>query len=98
MSKIVWYECKYCDSSSGPTDYEGDLVCRNCGAEWSPIRCEQDTAEFEREMHELDEELARYEEDLAYISQEDEEDEEEDLCMSFQPCDCECKGCPAYNQ
>ncbi len=95
MNKVVWYECKYCDSTSGPALYEGDQVCRNCGAEWNPVLCEQDSQEFEREMRELDEELERFEEDEPYYP--DEEVIEEDICMSYQPCDGKCEHCLAYD-
>lgn len=27
-------ECKYCDMGF-PVDYEGDVVCGGCGAEWA---------------------------------------------------------------
>lgn len=27
-------ECKYCDMGF-PTNYEGDVVCGGCGAEWA---------------------------------------------------------------
>lgn len=50
-------ECKYCDSTLPPSDYDGDLVCSNCGAEWADARCviEVSDRELEQERREAEE-------------------------------------------
>ena len=32
------YECRYCDCAMPPRDYDGDLVCWSCGAEWADAK------------------------------------------------------------
>lgn len=32
------YECRYCDSCFGAARVDGDLICRNCGAEWEAAK------------------------------------------------------------
>ncbi|UYG93203.1 hypothetical protein [Cytobacillus firmus] len=32
------WECRYCDNSFRPRNYDGDLVCSKCGAEWEDAK------------------------------------------------------------
>jgi hypothetical protein len=50
-------ECRYCDNPLPPRNYDGDLVCSNCGAEWAAAKCtfEVSDAELERERREFEE-------------------------------------------
>jgi DNA-directed RNA polymerase subunit RPC12/RpoP len=37
---MAHYECRYCDCAMPPRirEYEGDRVCRSCGAEWEAAK------------------------------------------------------------
>lgn len=45
-------ECKYCDSDYPPRDFDGDLVCSNCGAEWADAKSERELTKKEIEERE----------------------------------------------
>lgn len=42
-------ECKYCDSSTGSRNYDGDLVCNNCGTEWADAKVTRELTKKEIE-------------------------------------------------
>ena len=44
-------ECMYCDNSIPPKNYDGDLVCSCCGAEWNGAKYERELTE--RELEEI---------------------------------------------
>lgn len=44
-------ECMYCDNSFPPKNYDGDLVCSCCGAEWNGAKYERELTE--RELEEI---------------------------------------------
>ena len=44
-------ECMYCDNSFPPNNYDGDLVCSCCGAEWTSAKYERELTE--RELEEM---------------------------------------------
>ncbi|NKC68473.1 hypothetical protein [Vagococcus fluvialis] len=44
-------ECMYCDNSFPPKNYDGDLVCSCCGAEWNDAKYERELTE--RELEEI---------------------------------------------
>jgi DNA-directed RNA polymerase subunit RPC12/RpoP len=54
LAKVKVLECKYCDNSFPPRNYDGDLVCSRCGAEWedAKILVEYDDSEFEDDYDE----------------------------------------------
>ncbi|MDF2792202.1 MAG: hypothetical protein K0S80_5304 [Neobacillus sp.] len=49
MVKVKVLECKYCDNSFPPRNFDGDLVCSKCGAEWedAKVLVEYDEEELE---------------------------------------------------
>lgn len=49
-------ECKYCDNPCSPRNYDGDLVCSNCGAEWADARCEIEVSDYELEQERQEQE------------------------------------------
>lgn len=42
-------ECKYCDNVFPPRNFDGDLVCSNCGAEWADARIMVEDEEYDDE-------------------------------------------------
>lgn len=42
-------ECGYCDNPFPPKNFDGDLVCSQCGAEWSDAKCERELTQSELE-------------------------------------------------
>lgn len=43
-------ECRYCDNPMPPRNYDGDLICSKCGAEWAAARCEIEVSDYELEQ------------------------------------------------
>lgn len=76
-------ECRYCDTCTGPRNFNGDQVCNGCGAEWAGAKIEvriseeqlaweqNEADEAQREWEEHQEEL-EYEEWLAEQEAEEE--------------------------
>lgn len=42
-------ECGYCDNPLPPKNFDGDLVCSRCGAEWADSKHEREMTKSEIE-------------------------------------------------
>lgn len=48
------WECKYCDGIFPPRNFDGDMVCGSCGAEWEDAKIEVDSSIYEKELAEYE--------------------------------------------